>query len=66
MSSAMSSRTIPSGSRPSRRSASFWPSYSLEPTMALAKIVGFEVTPLTASSSMRRASSPVSSIAREI
>ena len=66
MSSCASAKKISVGSSVSRRAASrSCSSYQSPSASAFWKIVGFEVTPTTASSSISRASSPVSSISRE-
>ena len=66
MSVDMMLRAISAVGIPALRRSSTWLVYSSEPTTALAKIVGLEVTPLMASSVTRRASSPESSMALEI
>jgi len=42
-----------------------WSSYRLEPLIALAKVVGFVVVPVTAKSRTSRSNSPVSSGSRD-
>ena len=42
-----------------------WSSYRSEPVIALAKIVGFEVAPVTAKSAISAANAPLSSSSRE-
>ena len=58
-------RTARPGRRSSAAAARSCSSYQSPSASAFWKIVGLEVTPTTASSSIRRASSPVSSISRE-
>src|SRR5262245_53934514 len=65
MSSTASSRKISFGSSTRPRRSRSWSSYQSPCESAFSKIVGFEVTPTTASSRMSRSSSPVSSISRE-
>ena len=65
MSSCASAKKISVGSSVSRETACSCSSYQSPSASAFWKIVGFEVTPTTASSSISRASSPVSSISRE-
>src|SRR5829696_991642 len=65
MSSIASWRKISVGSSSLFSSSPSCSSYHSPVASAFWKIVGFEVTPTTASSSISRASSPVSSISRE-
>src|SRR5215217_7332757 len=65
MSSSESRKKISRGSSTSSRQARSWSSYASPSASAFWKIVGFEVTPTTASSSIIRFSSPVSTSGRE-
>ena len=65
MSSIASWRKISVGSSSVFSSSPSCSSYQSPVESAFWKIVGFEVTPTTASSFISRASSPVSSISRE-
>src|SRR3954463_1278298 len=65
MSSSASRKKISRGSSSSSRHSRSWSSYASPSASAFWKIVGFEVTPTTASSSIIRFSSPVSISGRE-
>ena len=65
MSSSASAKNSSTGSWISFFASRSCSSYQSPSASAFWKIVGFDVTPTTASSAIRRASSPVSSISRE-
>src|SRR5918992_4698687 len=65
MSRTASCRKISSGSSSVSSTSRSWSSYQPPSAIAFWKMVGFEVTPTTASSSSIRCSSPVSSHSRE-
>src|SRR3954463_9219143 len=65
MSSSASRKKISRGSSSSSRHSRSWSSYASPSASAFWKIVGFEVTPTTASSSIIPFSSPVSISGRE-
>lgn len=64
-SSSASSKKSSWGPRtPAETRSRSWLSYAFEPVIARAKMVGFEVAPVTASSEMLRANAPLSSSSR--
>src|ERR671922_1147085 len=65
MSSKASRRKTSFGSSSSARTSRSWSSYQPPSDIAFSKMVGLDVTPTTASSSMRHFSSPVRSHSRE-
>src|SRR5215213_4769343 len=65
MSSSARRKKISRGSSSSSRHSRSWSSYASPSASAFWKMVGFDVTPTTASSSIIRFSSPLSSHSRE-